>query len=142
MEQGTIEKDKLKDKTGWDIPLIGSKVLYSYDVAIKAGYDFADVTADVDIAAKKVTVHLPAVKTLSKEIAPDSIQVYDSYNSVFNRVTMEDISASQQQLEDTAEKKAIDNGLYEKAEENAQTLLNDKIHSLGYEDYSIIYEQA
>lgn len=140
--QGTIEKDKLKDKTGWDIPFVGSKVVYSYDVVIKAGYDFADITADIDSENQTVTVHLPQAEILSDEIDQNSIQVYDSYNSVFNRVTMEDISTSEEELKKKAEEKAEANGLYEKAEQNAEVLLKDKIASAGYEDYTVTFEQA
>ena len=142
-QQDTIEKDSLKDKTGIDLPFVGSKIVYSYDVTIKAGYDFADISGDVDAGDKTITVYMPAVQTLSNEVDQDSIQVFDSYNSVFNRVTMEDISVSEQDLKDKAEAKAIEKGLYERAEANAETLLKDKLQNdLNYTDYTITFVQA
>ena len=108
---------------GISIPFTQSKYIYSYDVAIKAGYDFGKIQWSVDEETKTIEVKLPEVQILSNEIDLDSFKVYYEKESIFRPITLEDINTAMQELQETAEKDAIENGLLENARTNAETIL-------------------
>ena len=49
------------------IPFTESKYVFSCDVVIKAGYDFADIDYDVERKEKVVTVHMPEAKQTEED---------------------------------------------------------------------------
>ena len=61
---------------GLSIPFTQSKYIYSYDVILKAGYDFSQITYEVDEESQTIEVRLPQVQILSSELDLDSFQVY------------------------------------------------------------------
>ncbi|MDD6223054.1 MAG: DUF4230 domain-containing protein [Lachnospiraceae bacterium] len=136
-----IEKDALQDKTGIDIPFVGTEIVYSYLVAVKAGYDFSEITTDVDQAAKTVTVHMPEAKILSADVNTDSYQCYTDYQSVFNLLSQDDQNTALEQLKSDAQETALSNGLLDKARTNAETLLTNMIvGQLTDSSYTISFE--
>ena len=113
--------DKKRNLWGMDIPFTQSKYIYSYDVDIKAGFDFKDIEWSEN--NKTITVNLPKVKTLSNEIDNDSFKVYHEQESIFTPISLEDNNNAVKELKEKAEKNAIANGLYENAIKNAETIL-------------------
>lgn len=73
---------------GFDIPFTQAKQIYSYDVKIKAGYDFTKITYDVDEEKKQITVKLPQVQTLSKDLDTSSFKVYHEQDSMFTTIKL------------------------------------------------------
>ena len=108
---------------GIEIPFTQSKYIYSYDVTIKAGYDFGEIEWSVDKEKKIIQVKLPEVKVLSNEIDLDSLKIYHEEESIFRPITLEENNTAMKNLQETAEKDAIANGLLENAESNAKTIL-------------------
>ena len=108
---------------GFDVPFTQAKQIYSYDVEIKAGYDFTKITYDVDEEKKLITVKLPQVQTLSKDLDTSCFKVYHEQDSMFTTIKLEKQNKALQELIDRAEKDAIENGLYEEAEKNAELVL-------------------
>lgn len=94
---------------GFDVPFTQAKQIYSYDVEIKAGYDFTKITYDVDEAKKQITVKLPKVQTLSKDLDTSSFKVYHEQDSMFTTIKLETQNKALQELIDRAEKDAIEN---------------------------------
>lgn len=106
---------------GVEIPFTQSKYIYSYDIVIKAGYDFDDIKWKEKDAV--VIVKLPKVKILSSEINLDSFKIYHEDESIFRQITMKENSKALKELKKTAEKDAIENGLLDNARSNAETIL-------------------
>lgn len=106
---------------GIEIPFTQSKYIYSYDVIIKAGYDFEDIKWSVK--DNVITVTLPEVKILSNEIVDGSFKVYHEQESIFRPISLAENNKAQENLKENAKQSAIDNGLYENATENAKTIL-------------------
>lgn len=134
----TIEKSRTL--FGKDIPLTGSKYIYSYDVILKAGIDFSQITYHVDETVKTIQVSLPEAKILSCEVVNDSLKVYLEDESIFRDITLEEINESESELKQQAQDDAIANGLLDNALENARTLLNafwGQAYNLN--EYQIIY---
>lgn len=112
---------------GVHIPFTQSKYIYSYDVVIKAGYDFEKITwnMDKDGDQKIIQVNLPEAKILSNHIVEGSFKVYHEEESIFRPITLEEIDTALSDLRQRAEKNAIKNGLLDNAKENAQALIRN-----------------
>lgn len=113
--------EKARDFFGTKIPFTKTKVIYSYQVKIKAGYDFGQIKWEKrdDV----IYVQLPKVKVLSSEIDYKSFKVYHEDESIFSPITMEENNKAVLQMKERAEKNAIKAGLFEEAEENAKRML-------------------
>ena len=126
---------------GHNLPFTQSNIVFSYDVVIKAGYDFSAITWDVHDTT--ITVKLPEVKVLSCEVKEDSFKKYVEDESIFTPFTLDDNNNAMKALKETAQTDAIANGLYENARSNAETMLTT-IFSSAYDmdQYTIEFQDA
>lgn len=108
---------------GVTIPFTQSKYIYSYDILIKAGFDFGEIEWTVDDADATIRVKLPEAKILSSEIDMDSFKLYLEDESIFRQITLTENNEALVTLIQTAEKNAVANGLLENARSNAETIL-------------------
>lgn len=106
---------------GVKIPFTQSKYIYSYDVVVKAGFDFGDIEWSENDTV--VTVKLPKAKILGCDIDTDSFKVYHEDESIFRQITLEETNESMSKLKKQAEENAVANGLLENARNNAETIL-------------------
>lgn len=128
------------------IPLTESKYIYTYNTNIKAGINFSDVTwslGDTEDTKHNIYVTVPEVKTLSADLDLDSFKVLHESTSIFTPITLTEHNDALKQLTDEALNDAIANGLYEKALENAKTLLSSFIYQVyPSEQYDIIFSES
>lgn len=106
---------------GITIPFTQSKYIYSYDIVIKAGFDFREI--EWEEKNNTIEVKLPEAKILSSEVDRDSFKVYHEEESIFRQITLEENNEAMTTLVQTAEKDAIANGLLDHASSNAETVL-------------------
>lgn len=126
---------------GHNLPFTQSNIVFSYDVVIKAGYDFSAITWDVHDTT--ITVKLPEVKVLSCEVKEDSFKKYVEDESIFTPFTLDDNNNSMKALKETAQTDAIANGLYENARSNAETMLTTFFSSAyDMDQYTIEFQDA
>lgn len=126
---------------GHNLPFTQSKIVFSYDVVIKAGYDFSSITWDVQDTT--ITVKLPEVKVLSCEVKEDSFKKYVEDESIFTPFTLDDNNNAMKALKETAQTDAIANGLYENARSNAETMLTTFFSSAyDMDQYTIEFQDA
>ena len=126
---------------GHNLPFTQSNIVFSYDVVIKAGYDFSAITWDVHDTT--ITVKLPEVKVLSCEVKEDSFKKYVEDESIFTPFTLDDNNNAMKALKETAQTDAIANGLYENARSNAETMLTTFFSSASDMDqYTIEFQDA
>lgn len=108
-----------------------------WDGSIKAGVDISKVTAEVNETEKEIVVHIPKAEILSHVVDDESIETLDEKDGLFNKLKIEDIRAFDANSKDAMERRAIENGLLEKALENAKAIIyklidNDIVKELGY----------
>ena len=120
------DKEHLK-VLGLNIPFTSSKVMYQYNGVIKAGVQFGDIDITVNDAQMKIYVDLPKAEIFSNEPDLNSLIVYDEKYSPFNTFTFADMNMSLSELKATAEESALEQGLLDRAIENAQTILKATI---------------
>lgn len=109
-----------------------------WDGSIKAGVDISKVTAEVNESEKKIVVHIPKAEILSHEVDDESIETLDEKDGLFNKLKIDDIRAFDANSKDAMEKRAIENGLLDKALENAKAIIrklidNDIVKELEYD---------
>ena len=69
---------------GMTIPFTQSKYIYSYDVIVKAGFDFKQVEWSEN--NETIVVKLPQAEILSCEVDTESFQVYHEDESIFRLI--------------------------------------------------------
>lgn len=130
--------DSSRELFGAKIPFTQSKYIYSYDVVVKAGFDFEEIEWSKN--DKTIEVKLPEAKILSNEIDLDSFKVYHEQESIYNQITLEENNEALAKLKETAEKDAIENGLLENARSNAETILTGFFgNEYDLDKYEIIF---
>jgi hypothetical protein len=135
----TAEKPS-KEVIGFKIPFTSSKVIYSYEGLIKAGIDFQAIKITVSETKKEIIIELPEVEILSKEVFFESLIVYDEKHSPFNKFTFKDMNLSLVDLQTTATEAAIENGILERAKENAKKIMEITIgYMYDLNEYSVEY---
>lgn len=123
---------------GITIPFTQSKYIYSYDVEIKAGFDFQEITWEVK--DKTIEVRLPETKILSCDVDLDSMKIYHEDESIFRQITLEENNKALADLKQKAEEDAVANGLLENARSNGETILEGffaGVYDLG--EYEIVF---
>ena len=127
------------------IPLTQSKYIYTYNTTIKAGINFSDVKwqlGDTDDTSHNIYVDIPEVKTLSADIDLDSFKVLHEENNIFSPITLTEHNDSLIQLRGGALSDAINSGLYDRALDNAKTILTSFISQVyPSNEYSIIFSE-
>ena len=127
-----------KELYGMRIPFTQSKYIYSYDIVIKAGYDFNEI--EWKEKNKTIEVKLPEAKVLSNELDMDSFKVYHEEESIFSKITLEENNAVKK-MKLNAQENAIANGLLENARSNAETMLTGFFaDEYDLDEYKIVFK--
>ena len=113
--------DDSRKMFGVKIPFTQSKYIYSYNVVIKAGFDFGE--SEWTVKDTTIEVKLPEAKILSSEIDMNSFKIYHEAESIFNQITMTENNEAIKNLQRTSEENAVANGLLKNARSNAETIL-------------------
>lgn len=116
--------ENARDLFGVEIPFTQSKVIFSYNVAVKAGYDFSQIKYSVNDVSKTIKVTLPEAKVLSCEVDPHSFKSYHEQQSIFTPFEIKDYNSAVKDLTEDAEKEAIANGLLEEAKKNGEVIIS------------------
>lgn len=113
----------------WNVPFTEKSFIIRWEGIIKAGVDLKQVKIEADEENKKITVSIPASKILSYEIDNDSVEVIDEKDNIFNNISVNDKVQFDSKTEAEMKKRAIENGLLKKADENAKDILTRLIQS-------------
>lgn len=135
--------DSSKNISGFKVPFTTSRFVYSYDGVVKAGIDFTSIEVEKDDLKKTITVTLPASEILDCSIDPETFELYDEKNSVFNPVSITDYNDSLEEMAEAAREDALAKGVLERADSNAQILIKNLImSSYDVSDYYIDIRSA
>lgn len=124
---------------GITIPFTQSKYIYSYDIVIKAGFDFNEI--EWSESGDTIEVRLPEAKILSSEIDLDSFELYLEDESIFREITMTENNEALKSMQQSAEEDAVANGLLENARSNAEAILTGffgNVYDLN--EYEIVFK--
>ena len=107
----------------FNIPFTEKNFTIKWDGVIKAGIDVTKITTELKQEEKNLVVYLPQAEILSHDPDKDSIEVLDEKDGLFNPVRVDDQVKFDAACEKAMEERAIENGLLEKAQENAKELI-------------------
>lgn len=131
------DTDVSRELFGVSIPFTQSKLIYSYDVVVKAGLDFDQVKWTV--SENKIKVEMPEIRILSSEIQFDSFQTYYENESIFRPVKIDENNQAIQEMVKKAETTAVENGLLENARENAEMMIKGYLSEFCSQEYQISF---
>ncbi|WP_026526046.1 DUF4230 domain-containing protein [Butyrivibrio sp. VCD2006] len=104
-----------------------SEIAYSYDGTVTAGVDFEKITISKDEAKKTIIVDIPDSEIQTVSVDKNTFKVYSEKDSLWNPMKLEDYNVSLAEFEEAAKKKALENGIIERSDEQAKTLIGNFI---------------
>ena len=138
-----MQYNSIKSVLGFDLGITESSFLASYDGVVTAGVDFSAIRVSKDEEQKTVLITMPNAVIQNTTIDNDSFQLYSEKEGLGNNISIKDFNVSVAALKDGAEQKAIDRGVLERANENAETLVKDFVCGLvDVSQYNVIFTTA
>lgn len=114
---------------GWDIPLTGNAVIVQGEGKITLGFNLENVKPEVD--GNVIKVNLPAPEIKSNYLEP---MKFIENNNILNPLSAEETNQKFMAEKNYKLKEAIDKGIFEKASENAEIIIQSLYDDLeGYE---------
>jgi len=116
--------------------LTGEKLLLVAVGEVDAGVDLDELKPeDVRVVGNTVSINLPEARILDSSLDEDKTSLYDRDRGLF-RIRGNDqlIEKARRDAEDKMVEAATDNGILDKAQDNAQSSIRTLITSLGYDD--------
>jgi len=131
-----------KQLFGHDVPFTTKSFIIKWDGVIKAGVDITKITVALDLKQKEITVRMPAAQILSHETILDSYETLDEKDNVFNPISIDDIRLVDAAGQTAMEQRAVENGLLDKALENAKSIISGLItgNPTMKNDFSIVFD--
>ncbi len=112
-----------KQIKNWNIPFTEKTFTLKWDGVIKAGVVLDSVVISVNEEEKLIEVSIPSAQILSYEIDQDSIEIIDEKDNILNNISIEDKIKFDSSTEDAMKNRAIENGILDKAQKNAEDIL-------------------
>lgn len=128
--QDAISIRKLK------LPFTEKSFIFTVKARVKAGIDLTKAApSDVVFREDSLTIRLPQPAITSKEIL--DYQAYSEKNGLFNEVTNEDTFQALETFTNDLEQQAKDNGILDRARENAEKSLMQWFAAMGFKTVRI-----
>ena len=134
---GHTEAQSARRVLGFNVPGTRNSVEIAYSGTIKVGYEVADIRAEVDADAGVIRLTLPEAKVISNAIDEDSLQ-YVERNNIFNPIRGDAAAGYLEDIRRAELEKAAEMGLYDKARENAETIIRESLAQ--FSGYAVEFE--
>lgn len=120
-------------------PLFGDKLLLVAHGFVIAGIDLSKVsTSDVMLEGDALHVQLPEPEVFVATLNNDESYIYDRTTGLFRKSDPELETNARQAAEDEIYSAAVEDGILEQAQTNAEIYLERLFNSLGY--YHVVFE--
>jgi hypothetical protein len=132
----TFKKDKTVNNI--KIPFTEKSFIVKYNGVIKAGINGEDIkvtknTGDtIDIQIKKCVI-------LDHYIDQENIYVYDIKNSIFNKLTINEVFEELNKYKDEYEQQTISEGFLDEVKDNTTSSLKTTLKNTGYKQVNISF---
>ncbi|TJX15145.1 DUF4230 domain-containing protein [Tissierella creatinini] len=112
-----------KQLFGKDLPFTTKSFIAKWEGTIKAGINIEKITSDINENNNIITIYLPKAEIFSHEVHEESFETLDEKNGLFNKIEVDDIREFDYESKVAMEKRALENGILEKAEESAKAII-------------------
>lgn len=132
-----------KQLFGHDIPFTTKSFIAKWDGTIKAGVDVNEITTNVDEDRKEIIIYIPKARIMSHEIHDETIETLDEKDGLFNPIEIADVREFDAISKEAMEKRVIENGLLDRAYENAKVIIRKLVENDLTEEmeYTIVFEE-
>jgi hypothetical protein len=141
--QYTVEK-VITAEVGQNLlaPLIGDRLLFVGHGYVIAGIDLSKIRSQ-DIASEDgiLVVHLPKAEVFVATLDNDKSYVYDRETGLLTHGDINLETTARQAAEDQIRQAALDDGILEQAQTNAETYLASLLNKLGYAQVSFVFPE-
>jgi len=132
------QAETYEKKEGVGIFISTSKMIYSYDGAVYAGIDCSEITVEKNDEEKIIYVTLPKAKVTSVDIDFNSFKEFEYKQGLWSKIKLSDVNKSLKEFEDKAEQSALEKGILDSADRNAEIILSGIVSSIVNDgEYSI-----
>lgn len=121
-----------------NLPFTNKSFIIKYSGYIKAGVDLNGIETQV-IDPKTVKITLDKPQIFDNVIVEEDVYVYDERDSVFNKLTFDDLYDVLVEEKENMEKEVIKKGLLKDAEKNTKELIISLLESMGFEEIEITF---
>ena len=112
----------------FDLPFTTKSFIAKWEGTIKAGINIEKITSDINETNNIITIYLPKAEILSHEIHEESFETLDEKDGLFNKIKVDDIREFDYESKVAMEKRALENGILEKAEESAKAIIQGLLY--------------
>jgi hypothetical protein len=141
--QYTVEK-VITAEVGQDslAPLFGDRLLFVGHGYVTAGIDLENITSqDLVIEAGMIKVSLPEAEIFDATLDNDKSYVYDRETGLLTHGDINLETTARQAAEDQIRQAALDDGILDQAQANAETFMESLLNKLGYPQVIFIYPE-
>ena len=138
VEYTTVEKG---NDFGWLNWARGDRIFLFAVARIGGGVDMEKVTTSnfvVDEGTGSVTVQLPPAEVMFVEVDNGATQVYDRDTGLFTKGDSQLETEARQVAEEILMKAALEHGILEKAQENAEATIASFLMGVGYTEVTFV----
>ena len=121
----------------FDIPFTDNSFWYRYEGTLKAGVNLE--TAEIDAQGNNLTITLDPAYIISNTPDMDSSGVLEERNNVLNPIEVGDVDAFQQWCVEQSEAQAIEGGLLDEAQYEAENQLNQLFYTALGDDVTVSF---
>lgn len=107
----------------WNLPFTEKSFIAKWDGRIKAGIVIERVAVELDENEKTIIISIPSAEILSYETFYDTVEMLDERDGMFNKLKIEDKVSFDTATAEEMKNRAIANGILEKAQKNAETII-------------------
>jgi len=123
-------------------PLFGDRLLFVGHGYVNAGIDLSKIRSQDLVFVDGILVfHLPEVEIFVATLDNDKSYVYDRETGLLTHGDINLETAARQAAEDQIKQAALEDGILEKAQTNAETFLRSLLEKLGYSQVSFVYPE-
>ena len=127
-----------KKVNGLNVPFTNKSFIIKYSGYIKAGIDLNGVETQV-VDPKTVKIILDKPSVFDNVIVEEDVYIYDERDSVFNKLSFEDLYEVLIEEKKNMEKDVTKKGLLNDAKNNTEELMTSLLEGIGFENIEIVF---
>lgn len=122
-----------------DIDIWGTQhtISIQYSGTIKVGYNLDEMKTVVNNQKKEIYITLPTTRIVDNNLPQENVTCIQD-NNIFNSIRADEVNVRLTEVKAEQMQNAIDNGIYEKADQHLREIIIDKITKLCY-GYEVVF---
>lgn len=132
----TFKKDKTVNNV--KIPFTEKSFIVKYNGVIKAGINGDDIKVTKN-TGEIINIQIKKCVILDHYIDQQNVYVYDIKNSIFNKVTINEVFEELNKYKDEYEEKIMSEGFVEEVKKNTESSLKTTLKNIGYKEVNISF---